>query len=70
LLPPGTTNCSPGAPTGTEVTYFEALDKDPLSLDAGQGLAGLPGSILSMTGQPRDVIDPTKLPVNSATCQH
>jgi Type I phosphodiesterase / nucleotide pyrophosphatase len=69
LLVPGTASCPAGAPTGTEVTYFEALDKDPLSLDAGQGLTGLPGSILSMTGQPRDVIDPTKLPVNPATCQ-
>jgi len=69
LLPPGTTTCPPGAPTGTEVTYFEALDKNPLSLDAGQGLPGLPASILSMTGQPRDVIDTTKLPVNPATCQ-
>ncbi len=69
LLPPGTTHCPLGAPTGTEVTYFEALDDNPNSLDAGQGLAGLPGSILSMTGQPRDVIDTTKLPVNPATCQ-
>lgn len=58
-----------GAPTGTEVTYFEALDKDPNSIDAGQGLAGLPGSILSMTGQPRDVIDPTKLPVDPTSCK-
>ncbi len=69
LLPPGTTSCPAGAPTGTEVTYFEALDKDPNSIDAGQGLAGLPDSILSMTGQPRDVIDPTKLPVDPTSCK-
>jgi hypothetical protein len=67
LLPAGTTSCKGVAP-GTEVTYFEALDKDPNSLDAGQGLAGLPGSILQMTGQPRDVINPALLPVDPRTC--
>jgi hypothetical protein len=67
LLPAGSTSCQGVAP-GTEVTYFEALDKDPLSLDAGQGLAGLPGSILSMTGQPRDLINPALLPVDPRTC--
>lgn len=68
LLPAGTTSCTGVAP-GTEVTYFEQLDKDPNRLDAGQGLTGLPGSILHMTGQPRDVIDPTQLPVDPATCR-
>ncbi|HEX5346535.1 MAG TPA: alkaline phosphatase family protein [Pseudonocardiaceae bacterium] len=68
LLPPGTTTCMPGQPTGTEVTYFEALDKNPLSIDAGQGLAGLPDSILSMTGTPQTLIDKTKLPVDPKTC--
>jgi hypothetical protein len=68
LFPPGTTNCSGPAP-GTEVTYFEALDKDPLSIDAGQGLAGLPGSILQMTGNPTTLIDPNQLPVDPATCK-
>jgi arylsulfatase A-like enzyme len=67
LLPAGTTSCQGVAP-GTEVTYFEALDKDPNALDAGQGLAGLPASILTMTGQPRDVIDPAHLPVDPRTC--
>ncbi|MDX6691289.1 MAG: hypothetical protein QOG15_2746 [Solirubrobacteraceae bacterium] len=56
LLPAGTTNCAGGTP-GAEVRYFEALDRDPLALDAGQGLAGLPDSILSMTSEPRTVID-------------
>jgi hypothetical protein len=68
LLPAGTTSCS-GKTPGVEVTYFEALDKDPNALDAGQGLAGLPGSILQMTGQPQSLIDPTKLPVDPTTCQ-
>ena len=67
LLPAGTTSCKGVAP-GTEVTYFEALDKNPLSLDAGQGLLGLPGSILQMTGQPRDLINPALLPVDPRTC--
>ena len=67
LLPAGTTSCQ-GVKPGTEVTYFEALDKDPNALDAGQGLAGLPASILAMTGQPRNVIDPAQLPVDPRTC--
>jgi hypothetical protein len=68
LLPAGTTSCKGVAP-GTEVTYFEALDKDLPALDAGQGLPGLPGSILSMTGTPRDLINPALLPVDPRTCR-
>jgi hypothetical protein len=68
LLPAGTTSCA-GVVPGTEVTYFEQLDKDQTRLDAGQGLAGLPGSILSMTGSPEQVIDPKQLPVDPKTCQ-
>jgi hypothetical protein len=68
LLPAGTTNCT-GAKPGVEVTYFEQLDKDPLSIDAGQGLAGLPNSILGMTSNPDTVIDPAQLPVDPKTCQ-
>ena len=68
LLPAGTTNCTGVAP-GVEVTYFEQLDKDPLALDAGQGLSGLPWSILQMTGNPRTLIDPTQLPVDPHTCK-
>ena len=67
LLPAGTTNCA-GATPGTEVTYFEQLDKDQTRLDAGQGLSGLPDSILSMTGSPEQLIDPAQLPVDPATC--
>jgi len=68
LLPAGTKSCAGVAP-GAEVTYFEQLDRNPLSLDAGQGLGGLPGSILGMTGNPRTLIDPAQLPVDPATCQ-
>jgi hypothetical protein len=67
LLPAGTTNCAAAIP-GAEVTYFEQADKDPLALDAGQGLAGLPNSILDMTGDPTTLIDPAQLPVDPATC--
>src|SRR5581483_1144378 len=63
LLPAGTTaaQCATARP-GVEVTYFEQLDKNQHALDAGQGLAGLPGSILQMTANPNQVIDPTQLP--------
>jgi Type I phosphodiesterase / nucleotide pyrophosphatase len=68
LLPPGTTTCAPGQPLGTAVTFEESLDKDKTSIDAGQGLAGLPESILSMTGQPQTLINPAALPVDPSTC--
>ena len=68
LLPAGTTSCT-GVKPGVEVTYFEQLDKNPLALDAGQGLAGLPASILAMTGNPTALIDPSQLPVDPATCK-
>ncbi len=68
LLPAGTTNCAGVAP-GVEVTYFEQADRDPSRLDAGQGLPGLPDSILSMTGNATSLIDPTQLPVDPATCK-
>jgi hypothetical protein len=68
LLPAGTTSCT-GQPTGAEVNYFEVIAKNPLSIDSGQGLSGLPGSILQLTGMPRPLIDQTKLPVDPASCQ-
>jgi Type I phosphodiesterase / nucleotide pyrophosphatase len=68
LLPAGTTNCA-GVTPGVEVTYFEALDLNQHALDAGQGLPGLPGNILAMTGSPQTLIDPTKLPVDPNTCK-
>ena len=67
-FPAGTTDCSTATP-GVEVTYFEQLDKNQHSIDAGQGLSGLPDSILGMTGNPDTVIDPTQLPVDPASCQ-
>jgi hypothetical protein len=67
LLPAGTTSCA-GVQPNAEVTYFEQLDRNQRSIDAGQGLAGLPGSILQMTGNPTTLIDPTQLPVDPATC--
>ncbi|MDQ6948493.1 MAG: alkaline phosphatase family protein, partial [Actinomycetota bacterium] len=68
LLPPGTTHCATATP-GTEVQYFEAADKNLHRLDAGEGLSGLPGSILKMTGNPDTVIDKARLPVDPASCQ-
>jgi hypothetical protein len=67
LLPAGTTDCRDATP-GVEVTYFEQADLDPTALDAGQGLAGLPGSILQMTGNATSLIDPSQLPVDPQTC--
>jgi hypothetical protein len=68
VLPAGTTSCH-GQPTGGEVVYDSPDDKDATVLDAGQGLAGLPGSILEMTGQPQSLIDPAALPVDPQTCK-
>src|SRR6266851_5167048 len=68
LFPAGTTNCSGPVPGG-EVAYHEAVDINQHSIDAGQGLSGLPGSILQMTANPLDVISPANLPVDPATCK-
>lgn len=68
LLPAGTTSCAHAKP-GVEVDLTEDLDKNSKSIDAGQGLSGLPGSVLSMTGNPSTVIDPAKLPVDPKTCK-
>jgi hypothetical protein len=68
MFPAGATNCT-GTPPGGEVAYTEADDIDQNSIDAGQGLSGLPGSILQMTSDPRTVINPAALPVDPATCK-
>jgi hypothetical protein len=68
LLPAGTTNCAGVAP-GVEVTYFEQADRNPHSIDAGQGLSGLPGSILQLTGNATSLLDPAQLPVDPSTCK-
>ena len=64
---PGTRDCSTATP-GTVVSYDESLDRDPTALDAGQGLTGLPASILSMTATPQTLINPDLLPVDPTTC--
>jgi hypothetical protein len=48
---------------------MEAIDVNQNSIDAGQGLSGLPGSILQMTGNPLQVINPANLPVDPTTCK-
>ena len=68
VFPAGTTNCSGQVPGG-EAAYTEVDDINLNSIDAGQGLSGLPGSILQMTGNPLNVINPANLPVNPATCK-
>ena len=67
LLPAGTTNCA-NAALGAEVAFTEDADKNPHALDAGAGLAGLPGSILSLTGHPETLLNPAALPVDPKTC--
>ncbi|MBK3623670.1 alkaline phosphatase family protein [Streptomyces sp. MBT49] len=68
LLPAGTTSCKAVKP-GVEVDLTEDLDKNQASIDAGQGLTGLPASILSMTGRPASLINAAKLPVDPKTCK-
>jgi hypothetical protein len=68
LLPPGTTSCH-GQPTGADVIYDSPDDIDVDQLDAGQGLSGLPGSILNMTSTPQDLLNPATFPVDPTTCQ-
>jgi Type I phosphodiesterase / nucleotide pyrophosphatase len=68
VLPAGTTSCT-GQPTGGEVIYDSPDDKDATALDAGQGLAGLPTSILEMTAHPQSLINPAALPVNPQSCK-
>ncbi len=68
VFPAGTTNCSGPVPGG-EAAYHEAVDVDQTRLDAGQGLTGLPGSILQMTSNPLQVINPANLPVDPTTCK-
>ncbi|MER6026215.1 alkaline phosphatase family protein [Streptomyces sp. NPDC001851] len=67
LLPAGTTTCA-GTKRGAEVDLTEDLDKNKDSIDAGQGLPRLPGSILKMTPDAASLIDPAKLPVDPKSC--
>jgi hypothetical protein len=68
VFPAGTTSCTGPVPGG-EAAYEEAIDTNPNSLDAGQGLTNLPGSILSMTGDPTSLLNPKAMPVDPATCK-
>ncbi|HEX6527962.1 MAG TPA: alkaline phosphatase family protein [Streptosporangiaceae bacterium] len=68
VFPAGTTKCTGPVPGG-EAAYEEAIDVNSNSLDAGQGLSGLPGSILQMTSNPLQVINPANLPVDPKTCK-
>ncbi|MDQ6841784.1 MAG: alkaline phosphatase family protein [Actinomycetota bacterium] len=69
LLPPGTPSCTPGMKLGANVIYDSPDDKDVTRLDAGQGLSGLPGSILQMTSKPQTLLVPSTFPVDPKTCQ-
>jgi hypothetical protein len=81
LLPPGSA-CTPGQTTGlgTEVTYFEALDWNLNSIDAGFGIPNLypglsltPPSVLALPGDIPTVdtkeINPANLPIDPTTCK-
>jgi hypothetical protein len=68
VFPAGTTKCV-GPPPGGQVNYDNSIDVNPNALDAGEGLPGLPGSILQMTSNLRSVINPATLPVSAATCK-
>jgi hypothetical protein len=68
VLPADTASCH-GQPTGGEVIYDSPDDLNSELLDAGQGLSGLPGSILELTEHPRSLLNPTTLPVDPRTCK-
>ena len=68
LLEAGTTSCT-GKPLGADVVYDSPDDIDVTRLDAGQGLSGLPDSILSMTSTPQDLLVPATFPVDPSTCK-
>jgi len=68
VFPAGTKKCVGPAPGGPTV-YDNTIDVNTNRLDAGQGLKGLPGSILQMTSNLRSVINPAALPVSAATCK-
>jgi hypothetical protein len=68
VFPAGTKKCV-GPPPGGQTNYDNTIDVNTNRLDAGQGLKGLPGSILQMTSNLRSVINPAALPVSAATCK-
>jgi len=74
LLAPGTTDCAHAA-RGTEVTYFEALDLNPLAIDAGFGVgaidtaAHIKANIYKLSGHATDLINAAALPIDPRTCK-
>jgi hypothetical protein len=74
LLAPGSTDCMHTAP-GTEVTYFEALDLNPLAIDAGTNVgdisssAAIRSNIYKLSGHATDLINPAMLPIDRTTCK-
>lgn len=68
LLEAGTKSCH-GQKTGADVIYDSPDDRNVNRLDAGQGLKGLPGSILQMTSTPQNLLNPATFPVDPATCK-
>jgi Type I phosphodiesterase / nucleotide pyrophosphatase len=72
LLEAGTTSCH-GQPTGADVVYDSPDDLDVTGLDAGEGIPGLPDSILGMTRNPIKpptlLLNPATFPVDPATCK-
>jgi Type I phosphodiesterase / nucleotide pyrophosphatase len=68
VFPAGTTKCV-GKPPGGQVNYDNSIDVNTNRLDAGEGLKGLPGSILQMTSNLRSVINPASLPVSASNCK-
>ncbi len=68
VFPAGTKKCV-GPPPGGQVNYDNTIDVNTNRIDAGEGLKGLPGSILQMTSDLRSVINPAALPVSAKTCK-
>jgi type I phosphodiesterase/nucleotide pyrophosphatase len=56
-----------GLTPGAEVTHFEQAALDPSRIDSGEGLTGLPGNILQLTGNATSLLDPMQLP-RDASC--
>jgi hypothetical protein len=69
LLPAGTTDCSGSPALGAPINDDESAGLDSSRLDAGQGLSGLPDSILKMSGTPVTLLNTASFPVDPATCK-
>lgn len=79
LISPGSSCRAGQSTTGGLVHYDESIDQDPGSIDAGQGLSGLPGhpgandgimQMESVTSNPLLVINPASLPLDPSNgCQ-